>query len=339
MKLSYKVFPGGNFEGYAVPASLAYVDIKEVRRCKITMLAACKAIAAAYDGPVAINIFDLDACTTNSDGVMIDGAMLCIAAGDYGKIDPTYGYVEMAEITMTEELLREEPHLRQWLINFPKRKLYLGPNPYTKPLPVHNAVSTGRLSSNNSGSELMDCVTMDEMLFPITGQLEVFKDGEIEFGLTGYTMTVGIGFIVPEEFGRIVPHRQFACGDTSHQAGKYTKYLKSDIAAVAADKRTLAQYIIKAIRAGMVPGRDIAPSPAVLAVAKHMGATPDYDNMTAGAFFELSDVGLDQEWLDRKVLVLSDEEIIEKARKIIPGHEDSKYYKVSDVIHAASVEV
>ena len=277
--------------------------------------------------------------STNSDGVMIDIAMVCSAAGDYGKIDEEFGYMEMVEVSVTEELLREEPHLRQWSVNYPGKKLYLGPDPYHKPLPVHNAVTTGRLSSNNSASEMMNCVTMDEMLFPITGQLEVLRNGEIEFGPTGHIMTVGIGFIVPEEYGRIVPLRQFACGDTSHQAGKYTKYLKSEIACVAADKRTLAKYIVRALRAGMIPGRDIAPSPAVLAVAKRMGIRPDYENMTEGAFFELADVGLDKNWLAAEVPTASDEEIIQNARTIIPGHDGAKYFKVSDIVETMCVEV
>jgi len=35
------------------------------------------------------------------------------------------------------------------------------------------------------------------------------KDGKVELGGTGHVISVGIGMVVGEEYGRIVPHRQF----------------------------------------------------------------------------------------------------------------------------------
>lgn len=339
MKLKYRFIPEGMLKGFLVPISLVFIDYKDVLACGISMKDACRRIAAQISGPAALNMFDMEAVTTNSDGVMIDGSMTCMAASDYGQIDEEFGFVEMMEVPYSQQLIEEETHLGQWDINYKGRRLIMGPDPNNKPLPIHNAVLSGRAGNNNSATEVMNCVTMEEMLLPIIGQMEIMRDGDIEIGLTGYVISVGIGMMVAEEYGRIVPHRQYRCGDTGHNSGEYSKLLKSHIPCIVSDKKVLAKYIIRALKAGMVPGRDIAPSPAILAVAKYMGIQPDYGNMTKMAMFELADIGCTRDWMGEKVELLPDEEIIARAREIIPGVESSINCKANEVIAVNYVEV
>ncbi len=339
MKLKYKLIPEGISHGVKVPISVALVDYKDILDMGISMRQACEIIAKDIPGPAAINIFDMDAVTTTSDGIMIDGAIVCMAASDYGRIDKDFGFVEMMEMPDIEKLIPYEPHLKQLDINYKGRKLVLGPDPDNKPVPVHNAVMSGRAGNNNSATEIMHFVTMDEMLLPVIGQMEIMRNGDIEIGMTGFVMSVGIGFIVPEQYGRIVPRREFPCGDTSHRAGKYSKYLKSAMPCIVADKKVLSKYIIKALKAGMIPGRDISPSPSVLSIAKYMGIRPDYNNITNGAYYELADVGFTKEWLHEKVKVLPEEEIVERARHIIPGVDSPIYCKAEEIAKVMYVEV
>ena len=322
MKLKYRLIPEGTVQGIYCPLSLAFINYEDVQACKLTMKAACDAIAATLPGPAAINMFDMNAVTTNSDGVMIEGSMTCMAASDYGHIDQEFGFVEMMEVPHDEKLISEEPHLRQWDMNFPGRRLIMGPDPEHKPLPIHNAVLSGRAGNNNSGSEFMHCINMEELLFPVTGQMELMRGGDLEVGKTGFVVSVGIGMLVGEEYGRIVPHRQYHCGDTGHNSGTYAKYLKSHIPCIAGSKRAYARDILRALKSGMIPGRDIGPSPAILAVSKYFGVTPDYGNMTKMAFFELADIGCSRDWMEEKVERLTEQEILDRAETIIPGLED-----------------
>ena len=339
MKLNYKLLPEGDVKGSKVPVSIAFVDYHDVVACGITMKRACDAIAAQISGPGAIHMFDMDAVTTNSDGIMIPGSMTCMAACDYGRIDPEFGFTELMGVPHDEQLIREEPHLRQWDINFPGHRLILGPDPDNKPLPVHNAVISGRSCTNNSATEVMNCVTMDEMLLFITGQMEVMKGKDILWGKTGEVISVGIGMLVGEEYGRIVPHRQYICGDTGHKSGVYAKYLKNKLPCLAAPKRVLAEHIILALKAGMIPGRHVGPSPAVLTVAKYLGYEIDCDNITPGAYLELGDVGIQEEWVRTPMAPISEEEFLARVEELLPGTEHGTLYPASELTEARSVEV
>lgn len=338
-KLKYKVIPEGMLEGIYIPISAVFVDYADVKSCNLTMREACEKIAAEIPGPAGLNIFDMTATTTNSNGIMLDGGMVCIAASDYGKINKDFGYLEMFEVKYSEELIKEEPHLKQWNQSFPGRKLYMGPDPNKKVIPIHNAVLTGRAGNNNSGTEMMHYINMEELLLPITGQLEIMRDGKLEVGGTGGTISVGIGMVVGEEYGRIVPRRQWKCGKTAHNSKEYAQTLKSHIPIIAADKSELAKSIIKALQTGVIPGRDIGASPAVLAVARHMKIKPDLNNIEENALIELASVGCNMEWITADVEKLTPEKIIERAHEIIPGIDNPIRYNVSDIVRVKYAEV
>ena len=337
--LKYKLIPEGDWMDMYVPVSVAFVDYADVKACGLSLREACEKVAAQFQGPVAINVVDLDATTTNSDGIMLEGSLRCIGAGDYGVINSEFGYLEMPEIEYSEELIAREPHLAQWKKNFPDKTLIMGPIPEKKPIPIHSAVLTGRCGNNNAGTEQMHYINMEELLTPIIGQMEIIRGGNIEIGHTGYVISVGIGMVVGEEWGRIVPHHQFECGQTAHSSGSYAKYLKSHIPCVVADKKVLAKLTIDALNAGMIPGRHIGSSPQTLSVARHKGIMPDFDNIEEAAWEELNDIGYTKEWCMEKVELLSDEEIIERAHEIIPGVDEPRCYKVDDVIETKYIEL
>ncbi|QGU96072.1 hypothetical protein GOM49_14090 [Clostridium bovifaecis] len=338
-KLKYKFIPEGTLNDILVPLSIVFVDYADVKACGISMREACEKIATTIPGPAGINMFDMTATTTNSDGVMIDGSMTCMAASDYGRINKEFGYLEMVEVHYSDELIEAEPHLKQWMKNYPDRRLLMGPDPKKKNIPIHNAVLTGRAGNNNSATEMMHYITMEEILLPISGQVEIMKNGKVEIGGTGCIISVGIGMVVGEEYGRIVPHRQFKCGETAHNSKEYAKFLKSHIPCIAADKSVLAKYIIQALQTDAVPGKDIGASPAVLSVARHMKIKPNIDNMSKAALEELESVGFTKEWMMEAVEELTPEEIIARADEIIPGIDNPHKYNVSDIIQERYVEV
>lgn len=338
-KLKYRIIPEGMLEGIYIPVSAVFIDYADVKACNLTMREACEKIAAEIPGPAGLNMFDMTATTTNSNGIMLDGGMVCIAASDYGKVNKDFGYMEMVEVKYSEELIKEEPHLKQWNHSFPGRKLYMGPDPYKKVIPIHNAALTGRAGNNNSGTEMMHYINMEELLLPVTGQLEIMRDGKLEVGGTGGTISVGIGMVVGEEYGRIVPRRQWKCGKTGHNSKEYAKSLKSHIPIIAADKPELAKSIIKALQAGAIPGRDIGAAPAVLAIARHMKIKPDLDNIEENAFIELASVGCNMEWITTEAEELTPEQIIERAHEIIPGIDNPTRYNALDIVQVKYVEV
>lgn len=338
-KLKYKFIQEGKLNEIYVPISIVFVDYEDVKACNLSMYEACEKIAATIPGPAGINMFDMNATTTNSDGVMLDGSMTCMAASDYGKINKEFGYLEMVEVPYSEELIKEEPHLKQWMKNYPDRRLLMGPDPKKKNIPIHNAVLTGRAGNNNSATEMMHYITMEEILLPISGQIQIMKDGNLEIGGTGHIISVGIGMVVGEEYGRIVPHRQFRCGETAHNSKEYAKFLKSHIPCIAADKSALAEYIIKALQADAVPGRDIGASPAVMSVARHMGIKIDIDHMTNTALEELASVGFTKEWMMDEVEKLTPEQIIDRAHEIIPGIDKPHRYNTADIVQIKYIEV
>ena len=159
----------------------------------------------------------------------------------------------MAEIEDSDELLAVEPHLIQWRKRFPGRRLFRGPDPKTKLIPVHNVVITGRASNNNSATEMMNIVTMEEIILPILGQLTCMKGGPVLVGMVGEVISVGIGMTIAEQYGRVFPSRQFKPGETAHGSGAYAKTLKKNIPCVVCDKAVLAEQTIAALDCGCVP--------------------------------------------------------------------------------------
>lgn len=301
------------------PINIAFIDIEDIKNTGKTLEEVVRASAKVIDGPLGINVFDMNAVTTTSDGIMVEGAIVAMAAADIGKVHNEFGMLYMEEITVTPELIKEEPHLAQWEEYYKGKKMFRGPDPHKKNIPVHNAVMTGRAVNNNSATEMMNAVTMEEILLPILGQLQIMKDGPVVFGMTGEVISVGIGMTVAEKYGRVFPTRQFRAGDTAHGSGEYAKTLKANIPCIVAPKRVLASYIIKALKAGMVPGLHIGCAPAVIAVAKSLGYPIAVDNITEKAKIELKSVGIDVDRLNEPVETLTEEQVIEQADRIIPG--------------------
>lgn len=104
VRLKYRLLPELSVDGI-LPLAVALIDYQDILDVGIDMPAACQAVANCIDGPVAINIIDLDAVTTTSDGIMIPSAIRSMAAADRGKIHPEFGYIPMAEIPHTDEIL------------------------------------------------------------------------------------------------------------------------------------------------------------------------------------------------------------------------------------------
>ncbi|MCQ4735931.1 hypothetical protein NE463_21125, partial [Anaerotruncus colihominis] len=59
--------------------------------------------------------------------------------------------------------------------------------------------------------------------------------------------------------------------------GEQAKTLKRDIPCIVADKRTHAEFVIRALKAGIVPGRDIGCSPVNLSIARALRLPMDLD--------------------------------------------------------------
>lgn len=305
-------------EGGYVPLNIVLVDKRDIEKSGWTMDEAVERIAARHEGPTGINVFDMEAVTTTSDGIMVQGAIVRMAASDKGRIHPEFGMLDMQEMEVTEDLIREEPHLAQWR-NLQGKRMFRGPNPKDKLIPVHNVVITGRAANNNSATEMMNIVTMEEILLPILGQLQLMRDQEVLMGLTGEYISVGIGMTVAEKYGRVFPTRQFKAGETAHASGEYAKTLKRHIPCIVAPKSVLAEKTLIALEAGMVPGRHIGCSPAVLSIAKRFGSPIDYDNISPKAWAELESVGISKAFLQEETTTLSKTEIIEQADAIVPG--------------------
>ncbi len=339
VKLKYKLVPNGSAEG-KMPLNVALVNLKDVKVCGLTPEKACAAIAKSLDGPTAINIFDMEAVTTTSDGIMVDSAIVAMAASDRGKIHREYGFVPMAEIEYDDELIAIEPHLKQWDTNYKGRRLYRGPDVADKKIPVHNVAISGRACNNNSGTEMMDLVTMGEVLMPYIGQKEIMADGEVAIGLTGEIISVAIGMTVKEKFGRVFSTRRYRAGDTAHGSKEMAKTLKAEIPCIAASKRVHAGYIIKALQAGMVPGRDIGCAPAVLAIAKIMGFPINVENITEMAQAELDSIGFTADWMREKAEKhLTAEEVLARADEIVPGIVGMEVCKASELAEIRYAEI
>lgn len=338
-ELKYRLIPQGKANNIHVPINIVLIDKYDIEECGICDSEAIEKIAKELCSPSGISIFDMNATTTTSDGIMIGGAIIKMAAADNGKVNKDFGMLSMAEIEHSEEIVKEEPHLKQWDINFKGKKLYRGPNPKDKIIPVHNVVITGRASNNNSATEMMNIATMEEILLPILGQMQIMTNGTVVTGYTGEVISVGIGMTVKEMYGRVFPTRQFGAGDTAHGSGIYAKTLKKSIPCIVADKAILAEHIIKALDAGMVAGREIGCSPAVLAVSKALGREIAVDNITPKAYEELESIGITKESLCRNGEILSREEVLKRADEIIPGVENPSRIPVQEIVQMKSLKI
>ena len=337
-KLTIRFMKQGTGPKQGLPINVAFIDKRDVEASGKNVDEAIQAVSKVVGGPVGINVFDMDAVTTTSDGLVVEGAIVTMAAGDLGKVHREFGILHMEEIQVTSELIKEE-HLTQWKKYYEGRKLYRGPNPNKKLIPVHNVCITGKAVNNNSATEMMNAVTMEEILLPILGQLQIMKDGPIVFGLTGEVISVGIGMTVAEKYGRVFPSRQFRAGDTAHGCGEYAKTLKCDIPCIVAPKSVLAKCIIQALDADMVPWLHIGCSPAVLAVAIARGNEVAIDNITEKAKLELKSVGFDVDKLKPAKVAMNDEEIIERADEIIPGVVEPVMYDSSKIVTRMTLSI
>ena len=332
-RLAFRYLERGIGAKHGAPINIALVDKQAIEAAKIPEEKALETVASVINGPVAINVFDLEAVTTTSDGIIVKGAIVTMAAADGGKIHREFGVLHMEEIEVTKQLLREEPHLRPLSAMYPGCSLFRGPDPAKKLIPVHNVCMTGKAINNNSATEMMNAVTMEEMLFPILGQLQVMRQGDIVFAVTGGVISVGIGMTVAEKFGRVFPTRQFSAGETAHNCGAYAKTLKAGIPCIVAPKSVLAERIIDVLEFGLIPGKELGCSPAVLQVARALGTEIDLAGISERAWLELESIGLSKNQFAKPGPSLDRAEIIARADEIIPGliepHQvrSSEYFK------------
>ena len=329
----------GEHASGSIPISIALVDLRDIDQAGVAKELVVEKVAQAVGDPVGINIFDMEAVTTTSDGVVVEGAIVKMAAGDGGKVHKEFGMLAMEEMRVTQQLIAEEPHLQQIEQLYPGRRLYRGPNPETKHVPVHNAVISGRAVNNNSATEMMNVVTMEEILLPILGQLQLMRDQEVLFGPTGHHISVGIGMTVAELYGRVFPSRQFRAGETAHNSGEFSKNLKAHIPCIVAPKRVLAKYILQALRIGMVPGQHLGCSPAVLACAKAVGCPIATDRIAPEARRELASRGMGEAFFSEAAETITDSELLDRADEIIPGASSARLVKANELVTPLSISV
>lgn len=336
--MKYLMLPEGKIDGKIIPVTVIFLDTAEIEKNGLTQDEAIIRVAKEYRGPAAINVFDHNAVTTTSDGLVVEGAIVRMGASDGGRVNKDFGILPMAEITYSEERLQKEPHLLQWKKLFPGRKLYRGPDPAKKIIPVHNVTISGRAANNNSATEMMNIITMDELIFPILGQLECINHGDVLVGYTGEHISVGIGMTVAEQFGRVFPHPQFPAGSTAHGSGAYAKTLKQWIPCIVCDKKVIAQRTLRALECGCVPARELGCSPVVLSVARAIGCEIDFDRIQPSAQEELDSVGCTREWM-RQTQHMSPEEVVEHADELLPGVNEARKHRADEIIQEKELAV
>ena len=113
-KLTVKFIKQGTGPKQGAPINIAFIDKKDVEASGKSVEEAIRAISKVVGGPVGINVFDMDAVTTTSDGLVVEGAIVTMGAGDIGRVHKEFGILHMEEMEVTPELMREEPHLMQW---------------------------------------------------------------------------------------------------------------------------------------------------------------------------------------------------------------------------------
>jgi len=158
-------------------------------------------------------------------------------------------------------------------------------------------------------------------------------------GKTGEVISVSIGMVVGEEYGRIMPHRAFHVGQTAHRSGEKAKGLKAHIPVITCDKKVLARYIIQALDAGMVPGRDIGPAPSILVIARLLGKEIDMEHIEEAAFEELASVGFTKEWITAPAERMQPEEIISQADTLLPGGKDYRIFDAEDIVEVRYADI
>ena len=288
----------------------------------------------------------MDAVTVTSDGIVAPGAVVGVASVDHGLINKNFGYLPISELPYSDQMIEEEPHMKLWLTDeYKGRPLHRGPSTEdrgNRGPNNENMTMSGRIANNNCGSEVMNMVEMTEILAPYFGIYEIMTDGNVVIGVAGPEVSVGIGMVVSERHGRIFGGKNlgsYKAGMTAHNSGVYAKTVKSDYPAIAAPKKVLAEYSLKALDIGLVVGRDIGSSPALLMLAKAYGKPIDFDNIDPRAWIELNSVGITREMLEVPSKPMTRDEVIANADKIIPGMPDAKPYKVSDICEIRYVEL
>lgn len=324
-KISIKLLPKGLGPKHGAPVNIAYVDVKEFKQANLEIDQGLQIIAEHLNAPVAINVFDMEnSYTTTSDGLSVEGAIVAFVAADGGKIHPEFGRLFCKERVLKPEMFAREPHLRMGYEKYSHKKLFIGPDPGKKLVPLHNVAISGRVVNNNSGTEVMDCVSMEEMLMPILGQLQIMRGEDILLGITGKYLSVGIGCTIVEDYSRSQPFMKCKPGDTAHNSGEFAQTLKAKLPCIVAPKEVLAGAILDALDFGLRPGVELGCSPAVLHVAAAYGAELNIGNITPAAWAELEAVGIDLAAMPRTAPRLTREEIIRQADSIIPGVEEAQ---------------
>lgn len=335
--LKARVVPEGNIGGLYNPLTLILLDADDVKACGLDYEKAIKAAASYTDGPCGIDIYDKGTITTTSDGLLVERGMVAIGASDQGLVNAKYGWYPMYEEPYSEELVKEEPNLKAWKALYPEYRLVKGPDPKYKKLPVHNAVMTGRACNNNSASEIMNLISMKEMLFPFLGLRSLFEGKDVRIGHAGPVFSVSIGMMFPEQYGRISYFRTCEAGDTLHNSGAYAQTLKKELPCVTCTKKMFAEYIIKHLNCGLVPGRDCSCAPSILTVACCLGKDIAWERITDRAWLELDSVGFTRAYFD-SLPRLTEEEILEQADTLIPGMEDAVTVKASDIVKDVMID-
>ena len=341
-KLKYRIVPKGAADG-VVPLNLVFIDKKDIDGTGLSYREACEIVGKEFmDDCASVNIIDQDAVTVTSDGVMADSAVVAFASVDHGIINKHYGYMNISETPYTNELVAEELHMKQWnTAYFSGKRLHRGPGPedrkHLQPYNEHMTI-TGRVMNNNCGSEMMNLIDMTEILVTFPGQIEIMRGGEILIGLAGPEISVGIGMVVRERTGRIFGWN-YGPGKTAHRSRTYAKTIKSDYPIICACKNVIAEYTIRALEAGTIPGLSISCSPVVLSVAKAMGHPIALDNIEADAWIELESIGITRADLEKPSKPMTREEVIARADDILPGLASAKKYKVSEICQIRYAEI
>lgn len=337
--LKYRLVPEGDLAGYYNPLSLVLLDKKDIDDCGLSVKDAVYAVAKQIPGAAGIDVYDRDTITTTSDGLLVECAMIAIAASDKGRINEQYGYLPMLESEYSEELVKEEPCLEAWDKLYKGKRLFRGPDPKYKKIPLHNAAITGSACNNNSASEIINLVSMREMLFPFLGLRSLFFGEDVKVGYAGGAMSVSIGMMVPETNGRISPIPVCTAGDTLHNSGEYAQTLKATLPSVTCTKAMLVEYIARHLEVGMVPGVQISVAPSILIVAKLLGKEIAWDNITKRAWVELESIGYPKSRFDAMTERMTVEEIKARADELIPGMENAVLVHAPDVVKDCSFEV
>lgn len=337
--MQYRVLKRGTGKKHGSPIHMAFIDNKDIANINISKEAAVKAVVEEINEPVAVNILDMNVLTTTSDGLVVEGAIINFAAGDKGKIHSEFGILPLKKIEVNEELFEREPHTELAQKLYEGRPIYRGADYDVKKVPIHNSVMTGKAINNNSGTEIMNSVTMEELLIPILGQIEIMKGNDVVLGITGEEISVGIGTTILEDYSRSQPFMKCSPGDTAHDSGKFAKNLKSELPILVAPKKVLANHIIQALEEGFRPGQELAASPAVLMVCHYMDISFNHNNITDAARAELEAIGIEVEKIGEESPKLSFEEVMDRASEIIPGVRNGEVIDSKEIIEKLEVNI